>query len=45
MLGASLFTNLEKYNEEQTCFSGADNYRRAENATTTLMMNVGTQVG
>lgn len=43
-LGGTIFTNLEKYNEEQTCFVGAENYKRAENATTILMLDVASKI-
>ena len=45
LLGGVIFNHLETYNEQQKCFSGADNYARAENATTTLMVDIARRVG
>lgn len=44
ILGAKIFEHLEKHNEQQECFSGAENYNRAENATLVLMLDIATRV-
>jgi len=44
MAGGYIFEYLEKYNEEVGCFTGLENYKRAENSTLTLLLNIATKV-